>query len=213
MDVSAAGRTMATLCLLALLTGCAPSTTATGNSTPAETFEPVQRGTPSHHDVMPIDEDDAPCRGGKRTTLDAVAEDLDFALFVPSHALANDSSVREVWRCPTSVNERRVIHDDGSTETPDSFKSVGALLRFDSGVWVVQERSLDAAHADWAGQVASGGGSVGTVHGQPAWLLPPREPDGDGAVSFVEDDVMVRLIGNGVLSIETLHEIAESMHT
>lgn len=195
---------------LLLLTACGVPE-AEGGSYAATGGGEFSEAVRAPHEEGPPVVDDKPCRQGRKTELAEAKAAVDFAVVIPSHDLASENSVREVWQCPTAVNERRVVHDDGSTESPQRVASRGVILLFDSGVRLYEERSLDDAHADWEASAASNGGIVETVHGRPAWLLAPDPPDGDGGVFFVENDVMVKLIGNGEFSIGTLHEIAESL--
>jgi len=202
---------LASTCLVLLLAACAGSermAAGTSQASEAVTSAPAnlsRRGPPVPPDAQ------GPCGWGQQTTLDGARANADFTVVLPTHYLANESSIRRVCQLEISVNRRREVHADGSTETPRSFRSVAVTLHFDSGLRLFEEPSFDVALANWAGSVASNGGEVAQVHGQPAWLLPPEPPDGDGAVSFVENEVMLRLIGNGDVPIATLHDIAESV--
>jgi hypothetical protein len=134
--------------------------------------------------------------GGELTTLDAeLARNDDYVVLLPDDALASASSLRAVYRCPAGTQleyESGISVFLGPTDISDSATAWKALAKTAPDIY-----------------------SVSTVRGFPAFLSDAAEdPTGvaEGAVvAVMEEGTYVAILGNGVISLDDLVSVGESL--
>lgn len=140
----------------------------------------------------PADPGGALCLAGVEITLDE-AKDLFPGLLIPAHPLANSSNMSSVWSCPAAS---------------------GVALGFTTGI-VVHLGINDIADpaARWQTMAIQEPISrIEQVRGNPALLIPPApERDGPGGLQFVEGAIHIGMSGNGIIPVNDLVAVAESL--
>ncbi len=101
--------------------------------------------------------------GGQQTTLEGAASQVPFPIFRPQDPLASDSSLREVW-----------------VTIPNPDVQPAVQLKYASGVVLTLTQwppGEDPAQSYQEGLAETGGvGSLETVNGHPAWVVPANAP-------------------------------------
>jgi hypothetical protein len=129
---------------------------------------------------------------GEPSSLDAVASTVPFPLAFPDAAVANDTTLKAVWKCnPTQ-----------------------AALEYDSGVVVYESvNTLRDPEAVWKRMAEEYPEfSVGVVNGVPASLADPTIGiETIGGVDMVVNGIRVTVSGNGRIPLSDLIDVAKSI--
>jgi hypothetical protein len=131
--------------------------------------------------------------------LDRASAVVPFKILVPDHPLASTASLKSVEWCPGV----RVL-----------------VLSFESGVRVeLSPSQITDPAEDFAAQAeANPGVTVGTIRGVDAVFVEPGATgessvgSAPGGVEFIEDSVLIDVVGDGNINLGDLKAIAESLN-
>ena len=137
--------------------------------------------------------------GGKQLSLAGATAQAPYTVLVPDHKLASAQNLTTAEWCDASQL---------------------LVLTFSSGVSVeMMPSQISDPASEFAGQEASYPGVVtaGWIRGEPAAFAEPGATDlasveaAPGGVEFVEDKLLVDVAGNGVIPLEDLKAVTESL--
>lgn len=144
----------------------------------------------------PVSDGDAPCEGAIPMTIDDLAKQADFDVYVPASSFANVSSIDRSWWCGAGP---------------------AALVEFDSGIDMVlqSDRLLSGDPSGyWARRIEETGVGAQTTlaNGVPAFTVAPGgEFDEFGNVQVDLGGTWVSIVGDSELPLDDLVETASSL--
>jgi hypothetical protein len=143
--------------------------------------------------IQPLIKPGEPCPGAQQYALSELVNVADVPVWMPNSDAASRSNLTGAWTCQNSSQP---------------------LLAFASGVNVTYEPG-------WAGVDASKQwqtlidfyhiGRVETVLGRPALVYDVGKSAPDGQVMVLDDDTLIRVVGNGSVTTSQLVDVANSI--
>lgn len=117
---------------------------------------------------------------------------VSFQILTPSHALANTSNIIATYVCLDEV-----------------------IIYFESGIREFMEDQGEGAAPPWDMLAAQDPAvTVGSIRGKEAALIDPtKDPSGSalGGVEFVEEGILISIVGDGKIALDELIAVAESL--
>lgn len=136
--------------------------------------------------------------GGKQFSLSEAAVQAPYTLLVPDHKLASAENLQTAEWCDVS----KLL-----------------VLTFSSGIRVeMMPSEIGDPASEFAAQEASYAGVVaGSIRGEPVAFTEPGATDAasvepaPGGVEFVEDKLLIDVVGNGSIALDDLKAITETL--